>query len=1815
MTATNNDDLITNATSLEPVNVDGLDGSDSIIGSEFDDTLSGSKGRDRISGLGGDDFLDGGFGKDVLIGGAGNDSVLGGINDDELDGGLGDDTLDGGAGVDHLFGRIGDDHLFGGRGADVLNGGSGDDQLFGGIGADVINSGSGNDFVVGGWGADELYGHSGNDSIRGGKGKDQISGGSGDDTIIGGQDNDTLFGGNGTDTAVFNGSLHDYSWSVSGNTVTVTDNSTRNGDSGQDTLKGFEVLQFNDGVIYLGGVNNVPLLSGNDTSVTEDASVSFNLTATDFDGDNLVFSGFTYTGAGLISVGAMLPGSLGGFSTLTANFTFSTNSGFDSLEVGETAIEQVTFTFSDGNGGVVSHTVDITVTGVNDAPVAQAGTASGDEDTVISGSVAATDVDLDGLTFALETDGTNGTVLMNANGSYTYTPATDFNGSDSFTYTVSDGNGGTDTQTVTITVDAVNDTPVAQAGTASGDEDTVISGSVAATDVDLDGLTFALETDGTNGTVLMNANGSYTYTPAADFNGSDSFTYTVSDGNGGTDTQTVTITVDAVNDAPVAQAGTASGDEDTVISGSVAATDVDLDGLTFALETDGTNGTVLMNANGSYTYTPAADFNGSDSFTYTVSDGNGGTDTQTVTITVDAVNDAPVAQAGTASGDEDTVISGSVAATDVDLDGLTFALETDGTNGTVLMNANGSYTYTPATDFNGSDSFTYTVSDGNGGTDTQTVTITIDAVNDAPVAQAATVTGDEDTVISGSVAATDVDLDGLTFALETDGTNGTVLMNANGSYTYTPATDFNGSDSFTYTVSDGNGGTDTQTVTITVDAVNDTPVAQAGTASGDEDTVISGSVAATDVDLDGLTFALETDGTNGTVLMNANGSYTYTPAADFNGSDSFTYTVSDGNGGTDTQTVTITVDAVNDAPVAQAATVTGDEDTIISGTVVATDVEGDSLTYSLVTDGTNGSVALRADGSYAYTPSSNFNGTDSFTFSVSDGNGGTDTQTISITVDAVNDAPVALTVEGNLLEDGALNANLVATDIDGDTLTFTLQSSTSNGTLTLATDGSYTYTPAADFNGSDSFTYTVSDGNGATDTQTVLLSVGSVNDAPVVVSTIPGLSVDEADGLATINLNPYVSDIETSQLSFSFVGLVDSTTGRSVPIGVSFMDGVASFNPSELDLALGQSLNGTLTFRADDGSGATNSGVTFSIELDVLGSDDPTPVNTNTAPVASDLSVTKGDIDPIVIDLNELVSDADAGDTLTFGNIVISGSGRSETVVFSLENGILTIDPAQFNIEPDEVTGIAPEVELEISYVVNDGSGKANNTDTGTISLTIEDGAGPVVTPPTPNTQPVFTDDTITLTPTNQDILIDLSELASDADLDDLTFTVTFSSGTELGFSVNGSILRIPYTDSDILGLGASDSITTIFEVTVDDGTGAINATSVGNVTLELNGPYEPTATTNNAPTVTTPLYGIEISGTEYDLVTYADNGGLELSETDRELITNPIFSIDLDDFTSDSDGGDILSFSDISVDIGLNEETGEAISVSYVFDAVENTVSFDVTDLGLADGEETPVNINFTVTDDSGEANDTTLGKITIAASDPVAPVVGPTTFDFEEYSPADGNSVSIDGVDGFLFVGTSSVIETDEGSGDPLRPFPEGLTNGQTTTDGDNVLIVNDDIGGDPFAIYSEDTTQRISNDPTAVTGFAPPNQTFETLGGQDSFGYGTNFNLEGISLNPSASDGVTITLVSYRVVLIETPINASFSSYTADYEEVDSFEFILDASTGALVIDFGTAAYDDPLAEYDSKFDDISAFEIYASDGSKVVVDDMIIDHSEV
>ena len=344
--------------------------------------------------------------------------------------------------------------------------------------------------------------------------------------------------------------------------------------------------------------------------------------------------------------------------------------------------------------------------------------------------------------------------------------------------------------------------------------------------------------------------------------------------------------------------------------------DVDGDGLSVTGVTQGSNGSVTDNGDGTLSYVPDADWNGVDSYTYTVTDGVL-TDTATVTVTVGAVNDEPVAVDDAAAIAEDGSSTVDVLANDSDVDGDTLSVQsvTQGSNGLVTDNGDGTVTYTPDPDWNGVDSYTYTVSDG-ALTDTATVTVTVAAVNDPPgaVDDADSISEDGSSTVDVLVNDSDVEGDTLTVLSVTQGSNGSVTDNGDGTVTYSPDPDWNGIDSYTYTVWDGTDS-DTAVVTVTVAAVNDEPVAVDDSDSIAEDGSSTVDVLANDFDVEGDILSVQsvTQGSNGSVVDNGDGTVTYTPDADWNGTDSFSYTVTDGLL-TDTATVWVVVAAVNDDP-------------------------------------------------------------------------------------------------------------------------------------------------------------------------------------------------------------------------------------------------------------------------------------------------------------------------------------------------------------------------------------------------------------------------------------------------------------------------------------------------------------------------------------------------------------------------------------------------------------------------------------------------------------------------------------------------------------------------------------------------------------------------------------------------------------------------------------------------------------------------------------------------------------------------------------
>ncbi len=369
-----------------------------------------------------------------------------------------------------------------------------------------------------------------------------------------------------------------------------------------------------------------------------------------------------------------------------------------------------------------------------------------------------------------------------------------------------------------------------------------------------------------------------------------------------------------------------------------------------------------------------------------------------------------------------------------------------------------------------------------------------DPGNRPPLASDVRVSTEEDKAILVDAAANDVDPDGdpLFVSLESPPKNGKLAVSGE-VLSYTPNANYHGSDSFTYRVSDGKGGSDVGTVAITITPVNDRPDARDDSLSVSEDTSGQVNVLANDVDVDGdaLTAKLVSGPSNGKVTQSG-GTFTYTPNRDYIGGDSFTYEASDPSGATDRATVNISVGGVNDPPVAADDVLTLDEDTSKSVNVVANDrdPDGDSLTVSIVSGPGKGKASV-SGGMISYTPNANANGSDELVYQVSDGNGGTDTATVRITINPINDPPIA-NGESGLVGQNCQNTvfNVLANDSDpdGDSLTVT-QASAFSGTVSINKDGSLTYRGPSTGGVNDSITYTISDGNGGTDTASAGLYV------------------------------------------------------------------------------------------------------------------------------------------------------------------------------------------------------------------------------------------------------------------------------------------------------------------------------------------------------------------------------------------------------------------------------------------------------------------------------------------------------------------------------------------------------------------------------------------------------------------------------------------------------------------------------------------------------------------------------------------------------
>ncbi|MGX9727747.1 MAG: Ig-like domain-containing protein [Candidatus Electronema sp. VV] len=1078
------------------------------------------------------------------------------------------------------------------------------------------------------------------------------------------------------------------------------------------------------------GANSLPVAAPDtDTAAEGGAGVSKTaavglIKVNDTEGDGPAAVTSAGQGANAITIGTEFATAGGGTLTLNADGSYSyTPPAQGSVPTGGLT-EEFSYTITDANGDTSSSTLTITVADNNLLPVAAPDTdtaaegGAGVSKTAAVGLIKVNDTEGDGpaaVTSAGQganaiTIGTEfataggGTLTLNADGSYSYTPPAQ--GSvptggltEEFSYTITDANGDTSSSTLTITVADNNLLPVAAPDTdtaaegGAGVSKTAAVGQIKVNDTEGDGpaaVTSAGQganaiTIGTEfataggGTLTLNADGSYSYTPPAQ--GSvptggltEEFSYTITDANGDTSSSTLTITVADNNLLPVAAPDTdtaaegGAGVSKTAAVGLIKVNDTEGDGpaaVTSAGQganaiTIGTEfataggGTLTLNADGSYSYTPPAQ--GSvptggltEEFSYTITDANGDTSSSTLTITVADNNLLPVAAPDTdtaaegGAGVSKTAAVGLIKVNDTEGDGpaaVTSAGQganaiTIGTEfataggGTLTLNADGSYSYTPPAQ--GSvptggltEEFSYTITDANGDTSSSTLTITVADNNLLPVAAPDTDTAAEGgagvskTAAVGLIKVNDTEGDGpaaVTSAGQganaiTIGTEfataggGTLTLNADGSYSYTPPAQ--GSvptggltEEFSYTITDANGDTSSSTLTITVADNNLLPVAAPDTdtaaegGAGVSKTAAVGLIKVNDTEGDGpaaVTSAGQganaiTIGTEfataggGTLTLNADGSYSYTPPAQ--GSvptggltEEFSYTITDANGDTSSSTLTITVADNNLLPVAAPDTDTAAEGgagvskTAAVGLIKVNDTEGDGPAAvtsagqgaNAITIGTEfataggGTLTLNADGSYSYTPPAQGSVptgglTEEFSYTITDANGDTSSSTLTITVADNNLLPVAAPDTDTAAEGGAGVSKTAAVglikvnDTEGDgpaavtsagqganAITIGTEFATAGGgTLTLNADGSYSYTPPAQ--GSvptggltEEFSYTITDANGDTSSSTLTITVADNNLLPVAAPDTDtaaeggaGVSKTAAVGLIKVN--------------------------------------------------------------------------------------------------------------------------------------------------------------------------------------------------------------------------------------------------------------------------------------------------------------------------------------------------------------------------------------------------------------------------------------------------------------------------------------------------------------------------------------------------------------------------------------------------------------------------------------------------------------------------------------------------------------------------
>ena len=1121
--------------------------------------------------------------------------------------------------------------------------------------------------------------------------------------------------------------------------------------------------------------NNAPTITAVDQTTNEDTAkvVDASGWGSDADSDSL-----TYT-----------------VSTCPANITCSIDNDGQNLTLTPDAdyngaTNTVTIQVDDGNSGITTDDLNLTVSAQNDAPVwstISEQNTNEDTDLVIDLSGYGTDVDGDSLTYSVTSCATNITCTVSGN-NLTLSPTGNYSGAThNITVEVDDSTASAVSTSFNLVVNAQNDAPVwstISEQNTNEDNDLVIDLSSSASDVDGDSLTYSVTSCATNITCSVSGN-NLTLSPDSNHNGAThNITVEVDDSIASAVSTSFNLVVNAQNDAPTITAvdQTTSEDNAIVVDISSWGSDGDGDSVTYSVTTCASNITCSISGT-DLTLTPDGNHNGAThSITIEVDDGNSGTASDSFNLNVSAQNDAPtwstISEQNT-NEDTDLVIDLSGYASDTEGDSLIYSVTSCASNITCAISSN-NLTLTPDSNHNGgTHNITVAADDSTASAVSTSFNLVVNAQNDAPVWSSISeqnTNEDTDLIIDLSNNASDVDGDSLTYSVTSCATNITCSISGS-SLTLSPAANYSGAThNITVEVDDSTASAVSTSFNLVVNGQNDAPTITAADQSTSEDNAIVVDISGwgSDSDGDSLTYSVTSCASNITCSISGT-DLTLTPDGNHNGAThSITIEVDDGNSSTASDSFNLEVSAQNDAPVLTTISEQNtNEDTnlVMDLSSYASDTEGDSLTYSVTSCASN--ISCSVSGSdLTLTPDSNHNGTThNITVQIDDGNSGTDSTSFNLVVNAQNDAPSWSAIPDQTITDGesaTVSLGTYASDTDGDSLSYTVTSCGAN--LTCNISGSSLTVDASGGAGSTIIvTVEADDGNSGTSSDSFSVTINAAN------NTVPTLSAQDQstneDTSTVVDISSWGSDADSDTLTYSVTICASNIT--------------CSLSGTSLTLTPDGDHSGTthsITLQASDGNGGT---ISDSFNLEV--------VAVNDTPTLSAVDQTTNEDSALVVDISTWGSDVD-GDALTY-----SVPACASQITCELVGNDLTLTP-----DADH-TGSSHSITVQVS----DGNGGVI-TDSFNLEVTLQ------------NDSPVLA---VVDQTTSEDtpLVVDISSWGTDADDDALTFSIS-SCATHITCELVGTSLTLtPESNHN----GASHDIT----VLVSDANGG-NASDIFNLNI-----------------------------------------------------------------------------------------------------------------------------------------------------------------------------------------------------------------------------------------------------------------------------------------------------------------------------------------------------------------------------------------------